>query len=94
VLAPAGLERLPLHITEHGWPTGPERGADTQAAVVDAVVKAAAHAPGVERYMHFGLRDADTSQPGLFHRFGIMTDDYRPKPAFDAYRRLIHDLGD
>ncbi|MCO6696561.1 hypothetical protein KQI59_19345, partial [Streptomyces sp. Vc17.3-30] len=25
VLTPAGLGHLPLHLTEHGWPTGPER---------------------------------------------------------------------
>jgi len=92
VLAPAGLEHLPLHITEHGWPTGPERNVDTQAAVVEAVIDAAAAAPGVDRYTHFSLRDADTTQPGPFHRFGLMTDDYQPKPAFDTYRRLIDRL--
>ncbi|WP_157570173.1 hypothetical protein [Microtetraspora malaysiensis] len=33
-------------------------------------------------YPHFALRDADSSQPGLFHRFGLMSDDYTPKSAF------------
>ncbi|HEY8526895.1 MAG TPA: hypothetical protein VIL48_18125, partial [Acidimicrobiales bacterium] len=53
VLAPAGLGHLPLHITEHGWPTGPDRSPATQAAVVETVVAAAAATPGVDRYMHF-----------------------------------------
>jgi hypothetical protein len=26
---------------------------------------------------------------GLFCQFGLMTDDYIPKPAFRAYRDLI-----
>jgi hypothetical protein len=28
-------------------------------------------------------------RPCLFHQFGLMTDDYTPKPAFHAYRELI-----
>jgi hypothetical protein len=42
--------------------------------------------------MLFGLRDADSSQPDLFHQFGIMHDDYRPKPAYHTFRRLIREL--
>ncbi|GAA0707876.1 hypothetical protein [Streptomyces thermocarboxydus] len=92
VLAPAGLGHLPLHITEHGWPTGEERPPHRQAEVVDTVVRAVAELAEELRlsgYTHFALRDADSSRPGLFHRFGLTTDDYTPKPAFDAYRALI-----
>jgi hypothetical protein len=32
---------------------------------------------------------APVDRPGLFHRFGIMTDDYTPKPAFDVFRDLL-----
>lgn len=39
VLAPAGLDHPPLHITEHGWPTGPDRTPRRQAEVVDIVVR-------------------------------------------------------
>ncbi|MGW9676809.1 hypothetical protein ACWGUN_27210 [Streptomyces koyangensis] len=92
VLAPAGLGHLPLHITEHGWPTGPERHPERQAEVVETVVTAVAELAGPLRlsgYTHFALRDADSSRPGLFHRFGLTTDDYAPKPAFDALRALV-----
>ncbi|MCU7706124.1 hypothetical protein ACGILS_00170 [Streptomyces albidoflavus] len=96
VLAPAGLGHLPLHITEHGWPTGPERHPERQAEVVETVVTAVAELAGPLRlsgYTHFALRDADSSRPGLFHRFGLTADDYTPKPAFDALRALVARLG-
>ncbi|ESQ04533.1 Hypothetical protein B590_19904 [Streptomyces sp. PVA_94-07] len=92
VLTPAGLGHLPLHLTEHGWPTGPERHPDRQAEVVETVVTAVAELAGPLRlsgYTHFALRDADSSRPGLFHRFGLTTDDYTPKPAFDVLRTLV-----
>ncbi|MFD4988170.1 hypothetical protein [Streptomyces sp. NPDC058374] len=92
VLAPAGLGDLPLHITEHGWPTGPDRSPHRQADVVEAVVKVIAarserlHLRGST---HFALRDADSTRTGLFHHFGLTTDDYAPKPAFDTTKRLV-----
>jgi hypothetical protein len=95
VLAPAGLGDLPLHITENGWPTGPDRTPERQTQVVETVVRTIADARtelNIQAYAHFALRDADSSQPGLFHRFGLTTDDYTPKPAFETYRRLIHEL--
>lgn len=95
VLAPAGLARVPLHITEHGWPTAPGRSPHRQAEVVDTVVRAAAALAEPLRlrgYTHFSLRDADSTQPGLFHRFGLTTDDYASKPAFKTLRSLIEEF--
>jgi hypothetical protein len=95
VLAPAGLGHLPLHITEHGWPTGPDRPLSRQAAVVETVVRviaARAGQLGVSGYTHFALRDADSSKPGLFHQFGLTTDDYAPKPAFGIMRMLVDEF--
>ncbi|MBB5122261.1 hypothetical protein FHS36_005732 [Streptomyces eurocidicus] len=96
VLAPAGLGHLPLHITEHGWPTGPERPPHRQADVVETVIRvvaAQAEELGLSGYTHFALRDADSANPGLFHRFGLTTDDYAPKPAFESMRKLIDRYG-
>ncbi|WP_223267644.1 hypothetical protein [Streptosporangium nondiastaticum] len=96
VLDPAGLGHLPLHITEHGWPTGPGRSVDRQAEVVETVVGAVAAHAGPLRlsgYTHFALRDADSANPGLFHRFGLMTDDYAPKPALDSFAKLVERFG-
>lgn len=94
-MTPAGMGHLPLRITEHGWPTGSDRPPERQAQVLATVVRAvAANRDGLhlDGYSHFALRDADSSQPGLFHRFGLMTDDYQPKAAFHAYRQLIAEL--
>ncbi|MFE9743696.1 hypothetical protein ACFYOT_02200 [Saccharothrix saharensis] len=96
VMAPAGLGHVPLHITEHGWPTGPDRSPRRQADVVDTVVRAVAgnaERLDITGYTHFALRDADSANPGLFHNFGLTTDDYTPKPAFHTYRALIAELG-
>lgn len=96
VLAPSGLGHLPLHITEHGWPTGPGRPPHRQADVVETVVRVIAarskqlHLSG---YTHFALRDADSAQSGLFHRFGLTTDDYAPKPAFEILKKLVERFG-
>jgi hypothetical protein len=93
VMTLAGLAHLPLHVTEHGWPTGPDRPAHRQAEIVETVVTTlAAHADalGISGYTHFCLRDPDSADPGLFHQFGLTTDDYTPKPAFHTLRTLIH----
>jgi hypothetical protein len=91
-LAPAGLGHLPLVITEHGWPTGPGRPASRQAEVLAAVIGVIsrnAQALNITGYIHHTLRDARSAGSGLFCQFGLMTDDYTPKPAFRVYRDLI-----
>ncbi|MER5266344.1 hypothetical protein ABTZ99_30060 [Actinosynnema sp. NPDC002837] len=96
LLRAAGLAHVPLHITEHGWPTGPDRSPQRQAEVVETVVRVVAeHAVrlNISGYTHFALRDADSAKPGLFHNFGLTTDDHTPKPAFATYRALIAELG-
>jgi hypothetical protein len=40
----------------------------------------------------FTLRDADSSNDDLFHQFGVLRDDYTPKPAFDRLRALFAEL--
>ena len=47
----------------------------------------------VTGYRWFDLRDADSASPSFESRYGLMRDDYRPKPAFAAYRDLIATLG-
>ncbi|MEU8659030.1 hypothetical protein [Actinoplanes philippinensis] len=85
---------VPLHITEHGWPTGAGRSPERQAEVLETVVRAVAGAGdlGIDTYEHFALRDADSSVDDPMFRFGLMTTDYRPRPAFTTYRRLIAEL--
>jgi hypothetical protein len=94
-LAPAGLGHLPLVITEHGWPTGPGRTPQRQAEVLRTlidVISRNAQALNITGYTHHTLRDARSAGSGLFCQFGLMTDDYTPKPAFHVYRDLIDAL--
>jgi len=47
----------------------------------------------ITTYELFCLRDADTANPDPNHQFGILRDDYSPKPAFETYRKLVAELG-
>jgi hypothetical protein len=94
----AGIgKRVPIKVEENGWPTQPpSRGADEQAARLDAMVRAVNDYRGtydVSDYRWFNLRDADTSSNVLFQHFGLLESDYDRKPAFAVYRRLVRALG-
>jgi hypothetical protein len=87
--------RTPIRICENGWPTGPDRSEAQQADVIETVLRAV-HARRQELHVThwelFTLRDADSSENDLFHRFGVLHDDYSPKPAFERLRHLISEL--
>lgn len=82
-------EGTPIHLTETGWPTGADRDEATQRVVLETVASTILDAgSGVTAYEFFGLRDgrSDAEWPS---RFGLLRDDYTPKPAFHAIRDLI-----
>lgn len=81
-------EHTPIHITETGWPTGNDRDEDKQARVLPAVARAILDTGEVSVYEFFGLRDGRTD--GNWRTgFGLLHDDYTPKPAYAQVRRLI-----
>ena len=87
---------IPIHITEHGWPTTLERSYDRQAEVLDETVRTVVKYQrefNVSHYEFFSLRDADSYNPGIFFQFGLLRDDYSPKPAFEVFRQLIAEFG-
>lgn len=89
-------DTVPIHITENGWATSPDRSAARQAEVLETVIRtihACRAAINITHYELFDLRDADSKNPNIFYQFGIMRDDYSPKPAFEVYRKLIAELG-
>lgn len=102
-LAAAGIPpAVPIRIGENGWPTGRHpltgelRTGERQAEVLEAVIRTVHRLRGelnITHYSLFGLRDADSSKDDIFHQFGIMRDDYTPKPAFYKYQNLIKELG-
>lgn len=90
VTTEAGVpEGTPIHVTETGWPTDTDRDEATQRAVLETVAGAALDSGvGVTAYEFFGLRDG-RSDADWTSRFGLLRDDYTPKPAFAAIRDLI-----
>ncbi len=83
---------VPLRVSETGYPTGPGRTDAMQVTVVQAAAEAVYHARGtynVTGFRWFDLRDADSSSSSFESEYGLMRDDYSPKPAFGAYRGLV-----
>jgi hypothetical protein len=93
-----GIPRaVPIRITENGWPTGPGRSPERQRAVLEAVVRAIYARKDdvrIDGFIYHSLRDTESANPtgSLMAEFGMMDDDYVPKPAFETYRRLIAEL--
>ncbi len=83
---------VPLRVSETGYPTGPGRTDAMQVTVMRAAAEAVYHARGtynVTGYRWFDLRDADSSSSSFESQYGLMRDDYSPKPAFGEYRALV-----
>jgi len=86
---------IPLHITENGWPTGISKTYEQQAIMLEKIIRQIyeyRNEFNITAYELFALRDADSSNPDIFYQFGIMRDDYTPKPAFHVYQNLISEL--
>lgn len=93
---------VPVRIAENGWPTGKNpftgqtRSYERQAQVLETVIRTIYRLRdelNISHYELFGLRDADSSNDDIFHQFGVMRDDYTPKPAFYTFQSLIRELG-
>jgi hypothetical protein len=83
---------VPIHIEENGWPTGPGRSEANQEIALRAMVGAVHEFRGtynVTEYRWFDLRDHNTSSENFQQHYGLLRDDYSPKPAFGAYRELV-----
>ena len=96
LLPRARLGAADLHVSESGYPTGPGRTDAMQEEALRAAVQAVAEAARGQRvtgYRWFDLRDADSASSSFESQYGLMRDDYSPKPAFSAYRELIATLG-
>jgi len=102
-LATAGIPvSIPIRVTENGWPTGKnpvaniERTYERQTEVIETIIRTIYNLRkelNISYYELFGLRDADSSKDDLFHQYGIMRDDYSPKPAYYTFKKLIQELG-
>jgi hypothetical protein len=93
----AGIsKKVPMHVSENGYPTGAGRSEDEQVAKLRALVRAVndyRRNYNVSDYRWFSLRDTDTASPNFQLHYGLLRDDYSPKPAFAAYRELVARYG-
>jgi hypothetical protein len=83
---------VPMRVEENGYPTGAGRSDETQVAALREMVGAVNRFRGtynVTDYRWFDLRDHLTSDPNFQRHYGLLRDDYTPKPAFAAYRELV-----
>ena len=83
---------IPIHITENGWPTGENRTYEKQAEVLEKIIRsiyALSNELNIQQYELFSLRDSDSGNQNVFYQFGLLKDDYTPKPAFYAFQKLI-----
>jgi hypothetical protein len=96
-MALAGLgSAVPIHVSEVGYPTGPNRTYAMQQAALDSEVQAvlaASVTDNVSAMEFFDLRDAITNSTDFNDQYGLMTDQWTPKPAFFDYQRLIARYG-
>jgi hypothetical protein len=93
----AGIGKtVPMHVSENGYPTGAGRDEDEQVRKLRAMVRAVSDYRrnyNVTDYRWFSLRDTDTGSPNFQLHYGLLHDDYSPKPAFFAYRDLVARFG-
>jgi hypothetical protein len=95
--AGAGIpDSIPIHVEENGWPTEPPgRSYEQQAQVAETLVRAVHDFRGtynITDYRWFNLRDGDTTSANFQTQYGLMTDEYQPKPAYGVYAGLVRSL--
>jgi hypothetical protein len=93
----AGIpESVPIKVEENGYPTlEPVRSYAEQVNALRQMVGAVHEFRGtynVTDYRWFDLRDHRTSSTNFQHQYGLLRDDYTPKPAFEVYGELVEQL--
>jgi hypothetical protein len=94
----AGLrDRVPIWITESGYDTTPgvisQAGQRTALKQIVNTVRGGAGTFGVTDFRWFNLRDNISTTPAFAETSGLLTDRYRRKLSFAAYRVLIGRFG-
>jgi|SRR5579862_3922453 len=91
---------VPIWFTENGVPTGAMSDSDQAAALTELATAACDYAGtfNITDYRWFNLRDSNSNPPAslagpTFSSFGLLRDDYSPKPSFAAYQTEISACG-
>jgi hypothetical protein len=81
-----------ITVSETGYPTDAARSPQLQASVLRetvATVQSVRARFGIDALNWFSLRDGNTASGQLQNGYGLLRDDYAPKPAFTAYQDII-----
>lgn len=84
--------RLPMWITEIGWPTDPAGSSESRSAQLLVRSYALALAQGVQNIAWYDYRDDGVDPSYNEHHFGILYNDLTPKPSYFAFRTLATEL--
>lgn len=92
----AGVGGAAIVIAETGYPTTATRTTAAQDLVLRAIVGVAEATKaifGVTGVYWFSLRDGNTASGQLENGYGLLRDDYTPKPAFTTLQGLVASIG-
>lgn len=88
---------VPIWLTESGYDTSPGQVSPTQQrralGQIVGTIRSAAQTFDVTDYRWFNLRDNLSTTQAFAETAGLLTDRYRRKPSFFAYRGLIRRFG-
>ncbi|MFA1548946.1 hypothetical protein [Actinomadura chokoriensis] len=86
----------PIHIAENGSPSGAGRTEQAQCDSLSDMIGTIldrSESLNITQYEMFSLRDADSGSTEPTGTLGIVTDTYKPKPAFSLYRDIVRNGG-
>jgi hypothetical protein len=84
----AAGDHTPIWVTEFGWPVGTSAGANTEAQQADYVQQAFQLVNSysyVQAALVYQLRDMATDPANPEDNFGLLTEDFTPRPAYAAF---------
>lgn len=84
--------RLPIWITEVGWPTDPAGSSLVRSARMLVRSYLLAMSKGVQNIAWYDYRDDGVDQSYAEHHFGVLYNDLTPKPSYFAYRTMATEL--
>jgi hypothetical protein len=84
--------RLPIWITEVGWPTDSNGSSESRSAQLLVRSYSLAMAHGVQNIAWYDYRDDGVDPTYNEHHFGILYNDLTPKASYFAYRTMATEL--
>jgi arabinogalactan endo-1,4-beta-galactosidase len=84
---------VPLWLTEIGWSDAPNAWGQPTASqdeIAAFLTRVYTELPA-DKIFWYNFRDVFADSPDVEHNFGLVDNDFTPKPAYDAYMALVGD---